>query len=65
MLFHSSCPQWDKKSGPVPRLRLRPQDRGNEALCTRTYKCERCGDQVHIDMDWKEGAVPEERARLD
>lgn len=61
MLFHSSCPEWDKATGPVPRLRL--MDQG--VASTRTYKCERCKDQVHIDMDWAEGATPEPEARLD
>ena len=58
MLFHSSCPKWDKKTGPVPRLRL--TDQGIAA--TRTYKCERCGDQIHVDVDWVEGAVIEPQA---
>lgn len=62
MLFHSSCPEWDRVSGPVPRLKLVEQ---NVAVATRTYRCERCNDQVHIDMDWAEGARIESQARLD
>ena len=62
MLFHSSCPRWDKDSGPVPRLRLVAQ---NEAICARTYRCDRCNDTVHVDIDWSEGVVPEKDARLD
>ncbi len=60
MLFHSSCPKWDKKTGPLPRLRLINQN----VAVTRTYKCERCGDEIHIDMDWEEGAQPEPTAVL-
>lgn len=60
MLFHSSCPLWDKKTGPVPRLLLTNQG----IAATRTYVCEWCEDKVHVDMDWKEGAVPEREATL-
>jgi hypothetical protein len=55
MLFHASCPTWDKKSGPVPRFRLVAQGPAS----TRMYKCERCNDTVHVDVDWVEGAVVE------
>jgi len=58
MLFHSSCPEWDKKTGPVPRLRLIDQSFVN----VRTYRCERCKDQISIDVDWEEGAVVEPEA---
>jgi hypothetical protein len=58
MLFHSSCPKWDKVNGPVPRLVLREQG----IAATRTYVCERCGCMIHVDMDWKEGALPEREA---
>lgn len=60
MLFHSSCRKWDKKSGPVPRYVLVEQG----IAATRTYRCERCGDVVHIDVDWKEGAIPEPTGTL-
>jgi len=62
MLFHSSCPAWDKRTGPVPRFELRPQEDIDLVLSVRTYKCERCGDQIHIDVDWKEGARVEPTA---
>lgn len=58
MLFHSSCPQWDKKTGPVPRFILTDQG----VASTRTYRCDRCGDVVHVDVDWAEGATPEANA---
>ena len=59
MLFHSSCPKWDNKpDGPVPRLLLIKQSVAN----TRTYKCERCGDTIHVDVDWTEGATIEPEA---
>ena len=61
MLFHTSCPKWDKETGPVPRLILKDQGLAS----TRTYRCERCNDAVHIDMDWKEGAIPEPEATIE
>ena len=62
MLFHLSCPKWDKVSGPVPCFELKDQW---VDLCTRTYVCDRCGDKIHVDMDWEEGATPEKEARID
>lgn len=64
MLFHSSCDRWDKSTGPVPRLKLVPQTEADAALCTRTYTCERCHDQIHIDMNWPEGAKVEREATV-
>lgn len=61
MFFHLTCPLWDKINGPVPRLWL--VDQG--IASTRTYRCERCSDKIHVDMDWKEGATPEKEARVD
>jgi hypothetical protein len=61
-LFHSSCPQWDKQTGPVPRLVLHDKD---DEISTRTYRCDRCGDQIHIDMDWPEGITPGRYERID
>lgn len=61
-LYHASCPKWDKNTGPVPRLRL---DSRNIELATRTYKCDRCGDTIHADMDWPEDIEVEPDGRID
>jgi hypothetical protein len=61
MLFHSTCPSWENKpAGPVPRLWLTDQG----VACTRTYRCDRCQTVIHVDMDWIEGAKPEDRATI-
>lgn len=47
--------------GPVARFRLVRQ---SAALAVRTYRCEWCRAQLHVDMDWEEGATPEPTATL-
>lgn len=61
-LYHASCPQWDKVSGPVPRFRLEAK---NDDITTRVYRCERCQDTIHIDMDWEEGVTVGPSERID
>lgn len=61
-IYHASCLKWDKKTGPVPRFLL---DARNISLSTRTYKCNTCGETLHLDMNWSEGIEVEPDARLD
>lgn len=66
-LRHAVPPSWgavmaaSRRRWP-PRLRLVNQ---STELCSRAYRCDGCGSQIHVDMDWEEGAVFDPGARLD
>jgi hypothetical protein len=57
VVFHASCPKWDKTSD-LPRLELLKQNLPS----IRLYRCELCETLVSMNMDWQEGAIIEPEA---
>ena len=64
-LFHTTCYQsrwwkfrrWLRGMEGVPRfVSLVDRFQSERLTCTQTFRCEGCGDTIHVDTDWFDAA---------